>query len=70
MYLKACKEYGVHPVAYFHNALKTEKCILRHRQMTSDEIKAIAVALVVRRLSFSWHVLCSVNVLSKVKVCD
>ncbi|XP_045204099.1 leucine-rich repeat-containing protein 74A-like isoform X2 [Mercenaria mercenaria] len=46
MYVKACKEYGVHPVANFHHALKTDKCVLRHRQMTADEIKAIAVALV------------------------
>ncbi|XP_060605458.1 uncharacterized protein LOC132757976, partial [Ruditapes philippinarum] len=46
MYNKACKEFGVHPVANFHNALKTDKCVLRHRQMTADEIKAIAVALV------------------------
>lgn len=46
MYVRACKQYGVHPVHYFHDALKTDKCVLRHRQMTSDEIKAIAVALV------------------------
>ncbi|KAL4230212.1 Leucine Rich repeat [Mactra antiquata] len=46
MYERACKEFGVHPVAYFHNALRSDKCVLKHRQMTADEIKAISVALV------------------------
>ncbi|WAQ97928.1 LR74B-like protein [Mya arenaria] len=47
MYARACRQYGVHPVACFNEALKKDKCILRHRQMTPNEIKALAVALVV-----------------------
>ncbi|KAH3830279.1 hypothetical protein DPMN_103520 [Dreissena polymorpha] len=46
MYSRACRQYNVHPVAYFYNALRNDKCVLRHRQMTSDSVKALAVALV------------------------
>ncbi|KAH3830294.1 hypothetical protein DPMN_103534 [Dreissena polymorpha] len=40
MYSRACRQYNVHPVAYFYNALRNDKCVLRHRQMTSDSVKA------------------------------
>ncbi|XP_045204097.2 leucine-rich repeat-containing protein 74B-like isoform X2 [Mercenaria mercenaria] len=46
MYLRACSTFGVHPVASFYKGLREEKCILWHRNMTTDDIKAIAVALV------------------------
>lgn len=46
MYVRACKTMQTPPIAYFYGALKSNKCILRHRQITTDEIKTIAIALV------------------------
>jgi hypothetical protein len=41
-------------VASFHKALKKDKCLLRHRDLTTEDIKAIAVALVVCETKHSF----------------
>ncbi|KAL4230081.1 hypothetical protein ACF0H5_010466 [Mactra antiquata] len=45
LYMKACKKFKVHPIAFFYKALNWEGCRLRHRQLTANEIKTICIGL-------------------------
>ena len=53
LYLAACANIGVTPVSYFYRHIEDKDMILRHHGLGSKGAKAIAIALVVRYVSFT-----------------